>query len=254
MRRSWPALVCAALGAVCAAGAAQADWKARYSLEMLGQTAGELELEMSSDRQAGDYTLSASMAPRGLARWFIREEVRERSSGRLGDAVEPRHYLFERSGGDEPVTHRFTLGSERIRVTGHEDVESLPAPNKLQDNLSYLERLRRHLAQTPRQPLVLPILDGDKARVYENRFEVEGEETIDTPHGEYATLRVRRTSSRGKYEHWLWCAPALDYLPVRLVRQKRDGGNRGDLRLREYREHDPHAGRPLDEPASTREE
>lgn len=233
-----PSLVCTALAALLAANAARADWQARYSLEMLGQTAGELELEMNSDPQRDEYTLSANMAPRGLARWFISEEVRERSRGRLGEPIAPSSYLFERSGGDNPVTHRFTFGPEQISVTGHEEVESLPGAEGLQDNLSYLGRLRGHLAQTPRQPLVLPILDGDKARVYENRFEVEGEEIIDTPHGEYATLRVRRTSSRGKYEHWLWCAPALDYLPVRLVRQKRDGGNRGDLRLSDYREDD----------------
>ena len=229
-----PSLICTALAALLAATTAWADWQARYSLEMLGQTAGELKLEMISDPEGDGYTLNASMAPRGLARWFISEEVRERSSGRLGHPLAPRHYLFERSGGDDPVTHRFTFGPEQVSVTGHESIESLPGAEGLQDNLSYLERLRSHLAQTPQQPLVLPILDGDKARVYENRFEVEGEDTIDTPYGEYATLRVRRTSDRGKYDYWLWCAPELDYLPVRLLRQKRDGGHRGDLRLSDY--------------------
>jgi len=65
-------------------------------------------------------------------------------------------------------------------------------------------------------PLVLP------KRQYRWRYEVLGEELLDTPMGDLATWHLRPTQAagRGDLSAEVWLAPSLQYLPVRLrIRQ-----------------------------------
>lgn len=67
--------------------------------------------------------------------------------------------------------------------------------------------------QVVRFPLVLP------RRQYDWRYEVVGEEVLDTPMGPVASwhLRPGRSAGGGDLTAEVWLAPALQYLPVRLV-------------------------------------
>jgi len=73
--------------------------------------------------------------------------------------------------------------------------------------------------QVVRFPLVLP------RRQYLWQYEVLGEETLDTPMGPVASwhLKPAHTASGGDLVAEVWLAPALQYLPVRLlIRQDAD--------------------------------
>ena len=67
--------------------------------------------------------------------------------------------------------------------------------------------------QVVRFPLVLP------RRQYDWQYEVVGEEMLDTPMGPVASwhLRPGRKAGGGDLTAEVWLAPALQYLPVRLV-------------------------------------
>lgn len=63
--------------------------------------------------------------------------------------------------------------------------------------------------------------DGDYDH---DRFAVIGEETLKTPMGEMATLKVEKVRDEdSKRETLMWFAPELDYLLVQLVQVEPDG-------------------------------
>jgi hypothetical protein len=78
-----------------------------------------------------------------------------------------------------------------------------------------------------RFPLVLP------RRTYEWQYEVVGEETLDTPLGPVQSwhLRPSRPAGNGDLTAEVWLAPALQYLPVRLV-IRQDADTYVDLMLK----------------------
>ena len=89
------------------------------------------------------------------------------------------------------------------------------------NRLSYQVQLQRDLVNgtTPLQYQVI-----SRGRLKDYRFEILGEETIDTPLGPFDTVKVRRVREDDDRETVMWFAPALNYLLVQLW-QSEDGDN-----------------------------
>ena len=81
----------------------------------------------------------------------------------------------------------------------------------------------------------VPALYGSGGELREYHLQTLGEEEISTPAGRFRTIKVQRTQTGGKYTVTLWCAPELDYFPVRIDRAKR-GRAQGSLFLKSYRD------------------
>ena len=74
------------------------------------------------------------------------------------------------------------------------------------------------------------VADGGKKQIY--RFQVTGEDEIETPAGTFTAIRVERDRGEGSNrETLIWFAPELDYLVVRLE-QVEPNGNRFALLLK----------------------
>ncbi|MCK4587906.1 MAG: DUF3108 domain-containing protein, partial [Gammaproteobacteria bacterium] len=69
------------------------------------------------------------------------------------------------------------------------------------------------------------VADGGKLKSYD--AVIQKTETIETPAGEFETIRVNRDD--GKRVTTLWCAPDLNYLPVRIEHYKK-----GDTKVNAY--------------------
>jgi hypothetical protein len=102
------------------------------------------------------------------------------------------------------------------------------------DELIYVEALRQKLAAGATS-MVVPALYGSGGELREYHLQTLGEEEISTPAGRFRTIKVQRTQTGGKYTVTLWCAPDLDYFPVRIDRAKR-GRAQGSLFLKSYRD------------------
>jgi hypothetical protein len=64
------------------------------------------------------------------------------------------------------------------------------------------------------------IADGGSLKTY--RFMVVGEETVETPAGTFDTLKLERLREDNTRYTALWCAPELNYLPVKLMQRESD--------------------------------
>lgn len=138
--------------------------------------------------------------------------------------IVPKHYHYQREG----------LGRDRIadvkfdwdKHTVVNDVERKPwemnVPDYALDKLSYQLQLRADLIN--QKPLLeYDIADGGRLKKY--RFEILGEELVETKAGTFSTVKVRRIREQkdDKKRHTvLWLAKNWDYLIIRL-QQKGDG-------------------------------
>jgi hypothetical protein len=178
---------------------------------------GKLRLEFSLEA-AGEYHYKAHTMPGMIVGWFSADEIIEESHGRLNyKAVRPMSYTYEDMGNeDDRAELEFDWPTGKVHTTSGGVTWSQTIIPGTQDRLSQQLQVRLHLAKGE-QDVAYQVADGGKIKRY--RFFVEGEDTIDTPHGQIDCLRVRRSKESGKPDYTIWFAPALDYLPVQIERQ-----------------------------------
>ncbi len=196
-----------------------------------GPVSGQAQVEWL--RQGRDYQVHLDV---GVGPSFAPLITRRMSSqGQLTpEGIAPQRYDEETKVilSERRRVSVFFLGTEVQLATGARE----PVMRGAQDSASQFVQLTwlfltgREPLQVGRVlqfPLVLP------RRQYAWQYEVIGEETLDTPMGPMATwhLKPTRPAGSGDLTAEVWLAPALQYLPVRLV-IRQDADTHIDLMLK----------------------
>lgn len=226
------AIVLGLLVAGAARAALPTQWQATYSVRQ-----GAIEGGQATQRYTakdGRYRLTLDVTPGGVVALFTQETFHDESEGLVSShGWQPLRYAHVRSGGrkDKDYDFRFDWNAGQLSERqGDEPAAALPAGTL--DELIYVEALRRQLAAGATS-MVVPALYGSGGEIREYSLKVLGEENVSTPAGRFSTIKVQRTQPGGKYTVTLWCAPELDYFPVRIDREKR-GRPQGTLWLMNY--------------------
>ncbi|HET7810035.1 MAG TPA: DUF3108 domain-containing protein [Steroidobacteraceae bacterium] len=215
MRR---ALLC---GALLAAGAvAHADpidlkpYKASYTLEWKGITAGSSTLELKS--LGGDrYTFGASAAARGIFRMAFSDAVTQTSTFRVVDGKVIPQAFNGMDDKERPTGLVFDWTRRRVTGTAKGHAVDLELPDGAQDPMSLQIASLRALANGALQDRVW-LIDTDKLKEYE--LQREGTERIETALGTVDTILYTSRRAAGDRVTRTWVAPALGYLPVKAQR------------------------------------
>ncbi len=177
-------------------------------------------LELKFDLKQGDaYSYRAHTQPGFLAGWFSGDELMEESHGRIAsDRVVPESYDY-RETGDEPdnADVRFDWNTMQAHTSSGGVTWSQEIVNGTQDRLSQQLMVRLQLARGQTE-VTYPVADGGKLKHY--HFRVVGEEPIKTPQGKLNCLKVERSKESRPPDYTIWFAPKLDYLPVRIERDR----------------------------------
>ena len=205
---------------VRAADAAFPSFSADYVLKRNGITLGNAtrSLRPASD---GRYIFESLTYATGVIAWFVKDRIEERSTWALnGGQVRPLEYVYDRHGGKKTRRVKLAFDWERMIVTNTIDGDPwrMDIPADAQDKLLYQLAIMQDL-KNGRDNLQYNIADGGRLKNYE--FEILGEETLNTPLGKFNTIKIERLDD--KRDTTVWCAPALNYLPVRLEQQESDG-------------------------------
>lgn len=109
------------------------------------------------------------------------------------------------------------------RVTN--DVDNKPwqmnIPAGTLDKLAYQMQIRLDLP-SGKTRLSYPVADGGSLKQYD--FEVLGSESVSTPAGTFNAIKVQRDRGEdAKRETYIWFAPELDYMIVKLYQVESDG-------------------------------
>jgi len=224
MRMAPLALALLAVSVSMAAGAAPPEpFSAKYLLSAKGIVVGKTRW---SFERAGDarFVYEARSTPTGLVSLFRDDRIVERSELRVRPTGElrPLRYHYRRTGDKaEQVEIRFDW-ENRI---AHNDVEGttrrLDIPEGTLDKASYILALMRDLARGKRR-VSYPVAAHGKLKTY--RLEAVERERLDTKLGQLDTIKVRRIRDPDTDRKTLaWFAPALGYLPVKIVHEEDDG-------------------------------
>ena len=221
MKPSWVlALVLPACAAYGADGVA--TYTATYRVEYKGKEAGTAEFGVRALPEGGIYEFSSRTMAKGLLKLARPNPAVERSQFRIENgAVRPLEFWFEdgsRSGEDN--LHIVFDWQRRIATVGTAEARrEMAVPEGALDRGSLQVALMRDLKATG-APRTYALADEDSVASYE--YADNGAATIATGVGSLATRIFTQQRAGSSRVTWLWVAPELKFLPVR-IEQRRDG-------------------------------
>jgi hypothetical protein len=223
MKRALAALALAATGIACAApDPSIALYRATYTVEYKGKDLGTSEFTVTYDEARDVYQFSSRTVAKGLLKLVSPNPVVERSDFRLvNGAPQPLAFHYEDGSrkGEDNLDVEFDWERGVAIVTGKGGRRELTLPAGALDRGSLQVALMSDLALRG-APREYQLVDEDSVKPYV--YTDNGESTTPTGIGALATrsfVQQREGSSRST---WLWVAPELRFLPVR-IEQRRDG-------------------------------
>ncbi|MDF2177569.1 DUF3108 domain-containing protein [Aliiglaciecola sp. CAU 1673] len=201
-------------------------YQAEYVAYRSGMTLGEAKQQLSHlgrCRYKLTYQSDASFL-------FLSDHRKEESLFSVNDdRIIPYKYSFQRTGTgkDKTLNLLFDNQSQKILV---ENDNSLPWQGEI-DNQLYQLLVRDGLASGETEFSFRII--NDRGELREQSFRVLGKETLSLPYGKLDTLKLEKVRENSSRETYIWLAPSLDYLMVRLL-QLKDGSEQGDIQLQRY--------------------
>ena len=217
-----PSMLIAEPGVDFSNGALPGPFKASYALISKGLRIGVMERELMIEDD-GVHAFRSESKASGLVRLFRKDHIVELTRWiEEGPRFKPVNYEYQRSGGDKEksVSVYFDQESNKIKTTVNDQSWHMDLEPETLDKLLYQVVLMRDLAAGERV-LEYHIADGGKVKVY--RLVTIGNEQVDTPLGQFDAIKLRREKKDSKREAILWCAPTLNYLPVKVDYREKDG-------------------------------
>lgn len=193
---------------------------ATYQVEFRGINAGTITFTLRPE-QPGQFVYESRSNARGIARLFVRHEVREASTFAVdGYDIKPLAYVFDDGSSDTTRDTRLEFDWNAGMAKGtHENapVELSLVPG-IQDRLSAQVVVMQHLAAGS-GPDKIAFIDGNEVKEYQ--YVREGETTLKTVLGELAAVIYSSTREGSDRISRIWYAPALGYTPIRAEQLRR---------------------------------
>jgi hypothetical protein len=226
-----PALAClallAALPATSRAACALANlapFTAHYEVSVLGGLATVGEYRVSLVRTGPDtFRYETLSRPVGIFAWFKREKLIERSDWTLdGQVIRPLDTLYRKRRGDRQRIIRTRFDWSAMRAVQDDDGHTtiLKIHNGVLDRILFQVAMMRDMLRD-RRPLDYRFVDKGRLKTF--RFKIEDTEKVDTPLGTFEAVKLERVPLPGEKPDYVWAAPRLCYLPVRIAYQRSDG-------------------------------
>lgn len=199
------------------------DFSANYLVRLNGLQAGELKQKLSTNNK-GVRTFTSETQAKGVFAYFKPDLVAETSVWQYtNNTITPQSYLYQRTGGkkEKYVSLNFDWPNMQVFIDDKKQPWHLKIETNTLDKLVYQLALMSDLSKN-QTAFDYRIADGGKLKDY--KIKILGKETISTPLGNIKTIKLKRERTRSKgRETILWCAPALNHLPVKLEHTEKGG-------------------------------
>ncbi len=205
------------------------SFDAGFQVTNYGVPLGSLTLQLTLT-EGGEYLYHAHTRPERLVDWFQTDEVQETSEGVLqNSSIVPHAYEYRLGNGETRNLTRlqFDWPDQRVWTESGGTRWAQEISPGVQDKFSQQLAIRFDLANG-RQQVSYQVADGGRLKRYQ--FRVVGREWIQTPLGRLKCLKVNRSKEGRAPDFTIWFAPSLDYLPVRIERDRFLGRYRMELK------------------------
>lgn len=200
------------------------SFKATYKLYYSGMEVAETERSISkSGNGNNEYIYRSESRTIGLASVFRKDHIVEESIWRVtGQQLYPLDYSYVRFRGeiDREVNIHFDWENNLIKSKVNKKTREIPLTSGVLDKLLYQYAIMRDL-QNGDFPETYTIAEGSKMKTY--YFKHMGEDKINTPLGDFDTIKVEHIKPNDERKLVFWCAPELNYLPVKIEHTEEDG-------------------------------
>ena len=205
------ALLIALLAGTASAGSLPERFSATYAVKKGYMDIGEVHRTLTTAN--GRSVFESVTTTTGVASWVARGSIVERSTWVIKNAaIQPLEYFYERTfGKGKQVKLDFDWNKNTVTNSVNNDPWVMPLEPGTLDKLNYQIALMSDMAPGKRD-YSYKIADGGKTKIYQ--AVVLGEEETETPAGKFHTVKITRVGD--KRGTTLWCAPKLNYLPVRI--------------------------------------
>ncbi len=174
------------------------------------------------ERQDDTWLYRAKSEPRGIGRMFSERPLQESVLKVTDDGVLPISYRADDGTSATKRDANVRFDWEHNRATGvyeDEKVDMTPIAAGIQDDLSVqvalmVELLRGHTSGK------FSLLSGNSVREF--HYSRDGEETLTTPLGTIQTIVFKSQKQNSPRTTRFWCAPSLDYIPLKVQQTKGD--------------------------------
>jgi Protein of unknown function (DUF3108) len=170
----------------------------------------------------GDYRYESHTWPGSWISWLLKEDLRELSQGIMDqEGIRPLFYHYQRSGRRTARTAELTFDWKTSTVVNNVDDSrwEMTIPAGTLDKLSTQLGIMREL-QNGATEKVFAVADGGKLKQY--AFQAIGTEIVELPAGSFETVKLERVGDSTQKLTYIWCAPELHYLPVRILQRNED--------------------------------
>ena len=201
---------------------------ATYMITAMGlegiNVTNSLSIGQQSNSLQQAYHFKSYSMPIGLLA-FKKDETRdEQSEGLIVEGnIQPYSYNYLQVRDNKTRRQvELTFDWKKNEVTNHHKHKnnkwSMSIPLHTIDKLSYQLSLMLTLANKPESNFSFHIADGGKLKEY--YFEIMGEERVYTSLGSFKTIKVQHKRYKKEKNITLWCAPELNYLPVKIIQEE----------------------------------
>ncbi len=202
------------------AGLLKSGFDATFNVYVSGIYAGVSSRHLTRHGKLIEYR-SQTVAS-GLASLFVSDIVTEVSQARYEDKnIVSLSYRYQQTGGKDKVDESVMFDWDKKKLHISHNNKTYPIQPHSYDILSFQLALMRILSSSPKK-FVFHVADYHDLHTYDATL--AGKETIDTEYGELGTWRVDAINRENGNRFTFWCAPKLDYLPVRVKFERADTG------------------------------
>ncbi len=192
-----------------------AEYILRSGLFDIGKTKRTLSLQ-----EDGQRVFTSTTRATGMFALFFDGKITERSVWKYHEGrARPLQYFYKDTNKKKRnVSLAFDWESKTVTNTINGEPWDMEITPDTQDKLIYQINIMLTLLENSNlKTMNINVADGGKLKSHE--VIIQKKETVETPAGEYKTIRISRDD--GKRVTTLWCAPSLDYLPVRIEHHKK---------------------------------
>ncbi|MES9858425.1 MAG: DUF3108 domain-containing protein [Sedimenticola sp.] len=204
-------------------------YTAEYSLLMGRIVVGKIDVSLDITAE-GAYTYRAHTITVGIAALFRKDEITEISQGTInGNRITPLTYFYHRVKRKKvrKVSLDFDWKNHKVSNRTENSDWSMDIPSGAQDKFSQQLALMSHLTKND-QSIQFKVADGGRLKTY--LFERHDRVQLQVEAGSYDAVKLTHAKDDRPSRATFWMAPDLHYLPIKIVKQEKDGEFTVELR------------------------
>lgn len=169
----------------------------------------------------GNWQYKSITKAKGLAGMIFHDTVRETSTFKQsGNTIVPLSYIYDQSGGKDITHYQIDFLWDKHLIHNSDNNKDYKLEPNAQDLQTFQLQIMRDM-QTHQNTITLFIADQKDVSTYV--VTQNGNTKIDTPYKSLETIELTSNKLKKNDQYQIWCAPSLEYLPVRMRKIDRKG-------------------------------